>query len=681
MPRDEWGLSGLHAVTGWLIEQLLERPEGKSRKLPVVVALGPRGTGKTELLRTLKSRCELVPHAYLDFESGEREPREALGKLAFELSKHWGQFGRLAFPQLSLCLLVVGSTLHTHAHDRREALRQLRRILVESHPIERNRASIVELVGLTGTAGGLPPWTAPAVDVLLRGLSRLVRRRLLRGVPRPRDSRADPEDALIDLAMWAHDDGADANGNADLRAEADALFCEAFLGDLRRAYTGFAGSKRTLNCVVLLDNVHTPAGRKFLLALQEARRRAGTEFDPMVVVAASRTWIPYWSDSWHRPGGYRFDREDERPPEHRTGTLSWPAPRRPSDIQTDWPRDAAAECPWSPWYLIDLSRLTVQDIVQLAADRRLYDPPRVADFVRGLTAGHPGGSSAVLAVLARADYRARLAAARQVLDQTRPWQPDVETENGCRPTVHEGMREEFLRDFAALPDRRDLVTASAARNVEMLYRPEVLDSEVPNGEGLLESLRNHLWIRERHGVPPELQIHPWLRRILLRELAARDDADPRNWTRTHVLCRTVYRRGGQEVAACYHELALGQLTAVVNYLGRPFAGDDDEIDVPGARVWLSELDLIASAPNRLDVERAPIDHVRDLVRGNGFGRDDALAWLVAGLWVRSDPLGDPEQTLNETIAGQFRELARGRGPGSVLLFERAAKYSRGGFDD
>ncbi|WP_280373756.1 hypothetical protein [Nocardia abscessus] len=673
MPRDEWGLSGLHAVTGRLLEHLLERPEGRSRKLPVVVAVGPRGTGKTEMLRAMKSRCELVPHAYLDFESGEREPREVLGKLAFELSKHWGQFGRPAFPQLSVCLLVVGSTLHTHADNRREALRQLRRILLESRPIERNRASIVELAALTGTAGGLPPWTAAAVGVLLRGLGRLDRRRLLRGVPRAPGSQAGAEDALIDLAMWSHDNGT-GDGDADLRAEADALFCEAFLGDLRRAYTGSAGSRRTLNCLALLDNVHTPAGRQFLLALQEARRRAGTEFDPMVVIGASRTWIPYWSESWHRPGGYRFDRDDDRPPEHRTGTLRWPAPRRPSDIESDWPRDTAAECPWIPWYLIDLSSLTAKDIAQLAADRRLYDTPRVADFVRSLTAGHPGGSSEVLGVLARYDYRARLAAARRVFDQPRPRQYGTEADDGPRPTVHEGMREKFLQDFAVVPDRRDLITASAARNVDMLYRPEVLDSEVPNGEGLLESLRDHLWIRERDGAPTELEIHPWLRRILLRELAARDETDPRDWTRTHTLCREVYRRGGQEVAVCYHELALGNLSAVVDYLGRPFARDDDEIDVAGARDWLTELDLITSAPTRPDAERTPIDRVRDLVRGSGFGKNDALAWLIAGLWVRSDPLGDPEKTLNETIAGQFRELARGRGPGSVLLHERAGRY-------
>uniref|UniRef100_UPI0024550194 hypothetical protein n=1 Tax=Nocardia abscessus TaxID=120957 RepID=UPI0024550194 len=184
MPRDEWGLSGLHAVTGRLLEHLLERPEGRSRKLPVVVAVGPRGTGKTEMLRAMKSRCELVPHAYLDFESGEREPREVLGKLAFELSKHWGQFGRPAFPQLSVCLLVVGSTLHTHADNRREALRQLRRILLESRPIERNRASIVELAALTGTAGGLPPWKAAAVHLLQGGHGRLDRRGDILGVPR-----------------------------------------------------------------------------------------------------------------------------------------------------------------------------------------------------------------------------------------------------------------------------------------------------------------------------------------------------------------------------------------------------------------------------------------------------------------------------------------------------------------
>ncbi|MFF3225683.1 hypothetical protein ACFYV7_23005 [Nocardia suismassiliense] len=670
MPNERPSLYGLHAVTRWLVEHLLSRPNGRSRNLPVVVALGPRGTGKTALLREVECRCERIPHAYLDFERSEREPREVLGELAFELSKHWKQFGRLAFPQLWLCLLIVGSTLHTRADNRREAIRQLRKIVSDTQPIEQNRTGIVELVQSTGTAtSGLPLWAAPAADGLLRGLGWFGRRRLLRNVPRLPGAQGSSVDVLIDLAKWANDD------RADVRDDVDAIFFEAFLHDLRRAYAGFNGSRRTLNCIVLLDNVHTPAGRKFLLALQEARRRVPGESDPMVVFASSRTWIPYWSDSWHRPGAHRFHNDDDtRPREHRTGDIPWPSPRTPSDIDADWPDTDSRECPWNPWYLLDLSRLTTEAIADLADDvvgQGMHADRWITDFTRGLTAGHPGGTVEVLTALARSDDRERPTTARKIFDSPLP-QPVSETET-VESTVRERARG-LLRDFGPPPARRDLVTVSAARNVDMLYRPEVLDSAVPNGELLLETLRNQLWIREEFGRGPDLAINPWLRRILLQELADRPDTDPRDWTRTHTLCRDIYRRDGQEAAAHYHDLALGDLGAVVGYLGRPFESNGAEFDVPAAAAWLSDLDLITSAPNCLGGTAAPIDQVAELVRGNGLGPDNTLAWLVACLWVSNDLVADPERALNHTIENEFRQLARGRGRGAGVLHERAEKY-------
>lgn len=667
MPGERPKIHGMHAVTGWLLEYLLDRPDGHSRKLPVVVALGPRGTGKTALLRDIEYRCAHVPHAYLDFESREREPREVFGELAFELSKHRKQFGRIAFPRLWLCLLAVGSTLHTRADNRRQALRELRRIVSNGQGIEQGRNGIMDFVQLVDPIGaGLPAWTAPVADGLLRGLGWFDRRRLLAAGPRLPSAQGRLDDVLIDLARWAHDDDED-------RADVDAIFCEAFLHDLRRAYSGFNRSRRTLNCVVLLDNVHTMSGQKFLLALQEARRRATGEPDPMAVFASSGNWIPYWSESWHRPGGHRFsDDEGRRPRGHRTGGIRWPAPRKASDIDADWLDNTGTETPWNPWYLLDLSHLSTQDIGDLAVERRMHSIPRVTEFVRGLTAGHPGGTVEILAALSRACDNTPLAGAHHILHAALPEAESQEQQDQL--TVLDRVRAELLRDFDTAADRRDLVTASAARTVDMLYRPEVLDSPLPNGEGLLEALRNQLWIEETDGAEPELVLNPWLRHILLQELADRDDSDPRDWDTTHILCRNIYENSGREAAARYHDMAIGDLGAVISYLGQPFADRHTELDVATAGAWLADVDLITSAPIRSSTDIAPIDRVGELVRACGAAPDHPVAWLVASLWISNNPLGDPERSLDHTIESELRQLARGRGRGSVLLYERAERY-------
>ncbi|WP_157107381.1 hypothetical protein [Nocardia grenadensis] len=100
MPVEGSKLHGLEPITGGLIEQLVQRPQGRSRSLPVVVAVGPPGSGKTVLLQELAQRCAKLPLAHVDLRQGERAPREVFGELAFELGHYRRQFGRIAFPQL-----------------------------------------------------------------------------------------------------------------------------------------------------------------------------------------------------------------------------------------------------------------------------------------------------------------------------------------------------------------------------------------------------------------------------------------------------------------------------------------------------------------------------------------------------------------------------------------------------
>jgi len=666
MLSDPPPLSGLRAVTNMLLEDRLARPDGRSRESPIVVALGARGTGKSALLRSIADRCRNVPHAYVDFEKGDWEnvqPRELLGHVAFELGRHWPQFGRLAFPRLWLCMLVVSAPVETG--DRRIALKKLRELLAKNQPLEQNRDAIVDVVRLAGGAapGHSTPGWPEATDLLLRGLSWYDRRRLVGKIKILPSGTGNREDFLIEIAKWAQGDEED-------RATVDATFCDAFLADLRRAYSGVNRWRRTLNCAVLLDNAHAPGGQAFLRALGEARNRSMGEADPVVVFATSRKWNPDWSDGWTSPAAYRGEEQDRRRPStQQTNGLSWPEPRKPVEVEEDWPTNA--EHPsgrWYPWYLIELGTLSRDDTVNIAARHDIHPASRLPHFVHDLTEGHPGAVNDVIAAVAHRYDRERPTELRRAFE-TGVLKPDGEDS-----TLLAEFRDYLLQDFPAT-SREDLITASAARDVEMLFHREILDLKVPAGEGaLFKALGDNLWLRAEPAETPRYSLHPWLRRVLLRELAARNADHEQNWDRVHARCREFYEKNGRIVSARYHDLASGNIAEAVAYLRRPFDSRHAEFDLPGAESWLADLETITSAPNRLVKDAEPYDQVQAHVGQWTDDLETTLAWLAVSLWISRDPLGDPGKTLNSTIENGFHHLAQGRGRGSMLLHERAERY-------
>lgn len=660
-------LAGVGAVTGRLTEELLARPDGKSRALPIVVAVGARGTGKTALLAAVAKRCEDVPHAQVDFERHDWEnvqPRELVGHLAFELGRHWRQFGRLAFPRLWLCMLVLGAPVELN--DRRAALRKLRELLAKNQPLERNREAIVDVVRLAGGVApvdGLPGLTA-ATDLLLRGLSWYDRRRLLGKIKALPAATGDHSDFLLGIAKQA-------NGDEEDRATVDATFCDAFLADLRRAYSGINRSRRTLNSVLLLDNAHTPGGRAFLRVLTEARHRSPDEPDPLAVVATGRSWNPDWNESWSLPTAPPADAIDRRrPTAHRTNGLVAPTPRHPSEVDADWaPGAESPEQRWNPWYLVEVGTLGRDDVVDVAAGSDIHPASRLPGFLHRLTDGHPGAVAEVLNAVAHTYDSHRAGALRSALHTP------VAGPDGGESVLLAGMREYLLQDFAP-PSREDLVTASAALDVEMLFHKEILELRNPAGEGaLFKELGDRLWLCAEPGDPVRYVLHPWLRRVLVQELAARAEDHSLSWVRVHTRCRDFYEKNGRTVAARYHDLALENVAGAVEHLSKPFLrARHAEFDLATAKAWLAELDVITAAPNRLDKTADPYQQVESLAGQWDDELETTLAWLVVALWIARDPLGDPGRTLDSTIEAGFHQLAQGRGRGSILVHERAERY-------
>ncbi|GAA1288571.1 hypothetical protein [Saccharothrix xinjiangensis] len=634
MSGDDSALAGVRGVSVGLVDELLKRPGGRARPLPVVVALGARGTGKTALLGDVRDRCaDAAPWALLDFEELDGAwPGKVLTGIAFDLSRDVPRVGRVAFPRLWLCALVLAGDLG--AGDRGEALAELKDLVREDRPLERHR-QVLELTRLAGEAGGLPGWASPATDTLLNGLGWFSRRRVLRAVRRmSRGEHRDPRDLLVDL------DRADRGSPADRRAVDDTLF-DAFLADLRQDSAG-----RTTNCAVLLDNAHTREGRAFLTALLAARRRSAEEGDHAVVLATSRTWNTEWNDKWRRPGT------------PAGGRAPLPLPRTPEEAE----RDARSVVEWPTWYLVHPGNLNSADAEELVARAAVPDLPR--SLPHRLTRGHPGGLRAVLDVLARQGGEAPL---RQLLSA--PADP------GRAGSFADEALGLLLRDLPAVRVA-DLVTASAGRGVEFLSDVTVLGTDLPDNGGALHAflLDNFLLTLEPDDGGPRVVLDPWLRTLLLHRLARRDDP-VRGWDAVHRRCRDHHEARGRASEARYHDLALGDVRSVVAHLAGPFTSDGP-LDQPTARKWLRELDLITGAPNRLPHDVDPPTRVERLVEGSppAGPHGAALARLVAALWIAADPLGDPEDTLRGRVEHAYSRLAQHAGQGSILLHDRAERY-------
>jgi hypothetical protein len=607
------------------------------------VLLGMPGSGKTALLEGLGQLWDqVIPVARLDLgapDQADLPPREIVVQLAFQLAKHRPQFGRMPFRLLMLCLLIAGADINPKNRDR--ALDDVRKAVISDTVRPEREQAINKAVDAFIQTRLVPSWSRMVAGVLLRGAETMLWRQRLRHVsglwPRRGNTRhaVNPRELLVDLGTGARD-------------VVDEVFCQALLADLRTAYQrGIRAHGRTANCAVLLDNVDSVAGSRFLQVLADCRTEAPG--DPLVVFAASRTWLPAWSPLWTMPGATRDG-------------VGRQQVRRPKDASfTDWTDRVAGTASDSWRYLVELPHLTAQEVVDLDAAGTHPVGSRPARFVHRLTTGHP---MAVRMVLDRFGGPATTAAMRGVLDTEHS--AGGATDSMARTIMHRllGDQDEVDEDAWAT-----LTGFAVADDFEVgaQLAGRAGDQEAKGKADVLRTLRTRLLVTTRDGRPA---LDPWLRRLVLHELAKHLE-DPGNWWATHTRHRNFHSAKGNRIRALYHGLAIGEIQAVIDHLAGRLGELKSEED---ARLWIGQLNTITSAPNRLTVDRTPADQVEQLVSGLD---NVTLARLVVAKWLLSDPLADPEESLRASVRRGLERLADDTPPGYLVFIDEADKYIEG----
>lgn len=641
-------LYGLDRAIRW-VRSLMDLPDPPDRHSPVVVFTGPRGTGKTDLLKYLAGRLKgNVPHARLDFELTEDcHVHEVLSSLTLALNRKYAMYGRLAFPRFSVGRLAMeqgerGISLN----DGSAARTTIEQALRKSRNFDRLREYLGEAAPELVYGIGVPS-SIPGVKLVLKYLPGLVMgvlvrcrpgRRVLLGQGQDwyRSQAEDPIDALVDLAQAAsrkHEENRRPEGGRTRQAThrleqaidlIDDMLMAAFLADLRAAFGGRHAAHRPLKCVVLLDNADTELGIKFLQRMAGARKQHSSgdqsDTDPMVVAATSRGTLPA---RVLQPGEAVFDLDA-------------------ADFDG---QNHAQAGPWLAVRLPDLSEEEIGLMVRdMAAAMRRHRPhtDRITRVVHQFAQGHPGSTR--MLVDAIGEHGGDLGGLQAVLDDDLP----------------DRLTNGFLDGFPeeSLPA---LITCAAARD-QSEAALLTAQSDLASGAEPSDLFRPELWLPGE----PRL-LHPALRRLMLRALAVRPDA-PANWTAVH---RWLRERSSTETGRLYHSLALDEDQFVTRTMA-------DLLRQTEAEQWLEMLYDIARAPLRSPVPDPPIGEMQKRAAWAPLNEPciAETARLISALRIVADPLTSfRRKYLHMRIANDLIEI----GPHStnVAVMDREAERHKG----
>ncbi|MEV0266471.1 hypothetical protein AB0I49_34710 [Streptomyces sp. NPDC050617] len=648
-------------------------PPPRQGYAPVLSCVGGQGSGKTAVLEALAAQYQQrVPQAYADlgaadFGQAGLAPAVAAGTpnastvsdllflLSFRLSKHPRDFGKaLALPRLTQGLVAVSSWQVQDAGDgvpvpvRPDELdaasRRLGELIRGSQPDPTQRAVRVAMwvdraVQAVGPLAGLPAEMGTMVQAIVETVAtelfgqRAHRAGLAWWATRDVAPMGDAYDQLGALAM-------DFRGEGVKRTRSERYLLAALLEDVADYY----GPLRTANSVprplLLLDNVHTAPGVKFLKLLLAAHHDAATPrraMRPVVVTTA-------------------LGKGDDRTPDSRT--MRGPVWRAERPAGKDG------------WLLpVRLAALELDDILYMFGAES--PPPGTTQLVLRLS----DGRAAIVHALVDA-----------VIGQLR-------TGGAVHPaalldTPAAGRQDTPVRAF--LLER--LLPDATARGRLTYYAPALddgaahqLSSAFPPGDhGAVPVQRAKSHLRDNHwehrawpGLEGPFVGDRALRVLLLhalRDLAGRAP-EAGHWRDIHRRLRHHYDPQGlgpgadtHDTRYLHHSLALGETDVVVRTLHHRFAQGD-------ALAWLAAVNLVCAAPHPPPGLPPP---AADALPCAACAADSgpvpvhqAIELLVLNLWRQSAPMAVPGSAAIDSIGLQLLTLSQYSGPAPQEIFYRA----------
>ncbi|GAB3872552.1 hypothetical protein GCM10029964_011150 [Kibdelosporangium lantanae] len=354
--------------------------------------------------------------------------------------------------------------------------------------------------------------------------------------------RPDSETAFAGLVSLG---GSYAQATSVEQAEFDTRIVQAFLTDLDD--TGTSRLEVT-DPVLLIDDAGNSPAVRFLAA---RRSRPGGRLT--VVLAGDRAdldvlRVPPDVVRWRRDELEAI--RDGKPPADRT---------RPDH---------------SEWVPLPLAGLTERTLLDMAEQIRIPARSRrsVTRVVSAVTAGHAGASG----VLMRA--ASHIARTEVTAEDLLSWAPA----DGSAEPVADLLLNWLLRSGARGPEFLDsLVTCAAARNEEdATYLAQQLTIDH------VELFSPAYWSQEHRGAT---RMHPLLRLLLLRRLAARPAEAENGWRSVFLHLATITERNDDVVGKLYYRFAAGDVDQVATEMNR-------RLRESSGSEWLRCAELAASCP-------------------------------------------------------------------------------------
>lgn len=626
------------------------------RPQPVVVLLGPVGSGKTSALDSMEADCgDSVVHARIDFSDDDQPPGaapastiEALAQLADKLSRKWPARGTPRFARFTLGLIASQTKLEHGAP-------------------ERDRETLTGLIGdFSRRPDADEEETAMTLVAIMPRLVRAVGRRSLNQAgQRPSDIPEDDGATLLDVLVSL---------NRQMTSDPDGMtawLASAFLADVRDSHPRMAkpdprspcvcdnrDQRRHLhNWVLLLDNIDDGAGIRFLNDLRMARdlhlRSKPGDHDALLMIATSGRWNYDWGEDW-RPVWLP---EPDTPDRARTvvccpdaGYKHWEGPNQ--DVP---PRH----------YPVLLEPLEISETARVLGVNR-SDTRCV--FVQRATRGLPS----MVTVLAQHLKGKKLRpGARDTLALL-----DGVGRKGEEAWLDRLRDLRLTRHVLDIP-LREFVTAAPYATAPWLM-PADAEELLPRSQvgRIITELRTALWViapGEGRGLDTHTQLHPWLARTLTSALAARPSGTDSGYTQLFEKFLINVESTHHEVAhEMYCRLALGWFTDVVESFKETF-------DTEPHAEWIRRLELVTSAPDDLSTakDRATLfqELIEQMTRGTSEENSDdrpggypvrqpddrqavgnIVARLVAAKWLAANPFAVPDPDQQAIIVNAYREL-------------------------